>query len=672
MAEAHADRTASLLRLLDDLARNTSQDSAEALKQLLDATRSALGASRAEVRPPESRDESAGDELRTPLRHGSLTLGVLAIAPPHPAHVWSDTDRLFVAAVAERASLLLAESGLRDREAHIAAREQMEDALRASEESYRTIFQHAADAMWLHDLETGDFLEVNEAACEMYGYTVEETKALGVQGLSDGRPPFDFESAYAYMQRALAGEPQRFEWLGRHKDGSEVWGEVTLRRVNILGVDRLLATARDINDRKRAEQALLRSHEELENRVEQRTAELVRAKAEAERAREEAERANSAKSEFLSRMSHELRTPMNSILGFAQVLARGELRPEQERSVQHIVRAGKHLLRLINEVLEIARIEAGSHSLSIEPVPLGAVLHEAMSLVKPVAAQSEIELEGEPWDHGDAFVRADRQRLVQILLNLLSNGIKYNRPGGRVRVTCGRTSNDGEAPLWIRIEDTGRGIRAEYVDQLFTPFARLGAEQSDVEGTGLGLALSQRMAEAMSGSLTLERTGPGGSAFRLELAAARPPIDALRDVTPHAEQVVHTYEPATLLYIEDNLANLSLVETFLAFRPGWRVIPALQGGIGLELARESRPDLVLLDLHLPDINGEEVLKRLRADERTASIPVIIISADATRATLDRLRKAGADAYLTKPLDMDEFLDTVERYLTLAGEGERTR
>jgi CheY-like chemotaxis protein len=310
--------------------------------------------------------------------------------------------------------------------------------------------------------------------------------------------------------------------------------------------------------------------------------------------------------------------------------------------------------------------------MSIEPVPLGAVLHEAVNLVKPVAAQSGIEIEGEPWDHGDAFVRADRQRLVQILLNLLSNGIKYNRAGGRVRVTCGRTSNDDDSRLWVRVEDTGRGIRQEFVNQLFTPFARLGAEQSEVEGTGLGLALSQRMVEAMNGSLELESTGPGGSVFRLELVGARAPASALQDLMPHAQQVVHTYEPATLLYIEDNLANLSLVETFLAFRPGWRVIPALQGGIGLELARESRPDLVLLDLHLPDINGEEVLRRLRADERTASIPVIIISADATRATLDRLRRAGADAYLTKPLDMDDFLGTIERYLTLVREGEQTR
>jgi PAS domain S-box-containing protein len=680
----------------------------------------------------------------------------------------------------------------------ITERKQMEDALRASTESYRTLFQHAAAAMWVHDIGTGDFLEVNEAAVEMYGYEVDEMKAIGVAGLSDGRPPYTIDIARAYIERAAAGHPQRFEWLGRHKDGSEVWGEVTLRRVDLMGVDRILATARDITHRKRAEEALLRANEELERRVRERTAELAaandalrqseekfralienahditcivdeqgvmryqspslerilgwppdeligrnafdfihpedgprvagvigsvlsspgtsvrveyrfrhrdgtwrqleafgrtlsadsadhgivanirdvterrqaeaaleRARTEAERAREEAERANRAKSEFLSRMSHELRTPMNSILGFAQVLARGELRTDQERAVGHISKAGKHLLRLINEVLEIARIEAGRQSMSIEPVPVGAVLREAVGLIRPLASQNGTRIEFEPRLSDDTFVRADRQRLVQILLNLLSNGIKYNRAGGQVEITCVPQPAD-DANVVIRVADTGRGIAAEHVHQLFTPFARLGAERGEVEGTGLGLALSQRMAEAMGGSLSLESTSPEGSTFRLELRPARSPRSPAQPASPpSAEPIVHDYDPATLLYIEDNLANLSLVETFLEFRPGWRVVPALQGGLGLELARETRPDLILLDLHLPDMHGEDVLRRLRADPRTSRVPVVIISADATRSALERLRRAGAKAYLTKPLDMDEFLTTIELQLSEA-------
>ncbi|HET9986706.1 MAG TPA: hybrid sensor histidine kinase/response regulator, partial [Longimicrobiales bacterium] len=204
---------------------------------------------------------------------------------------------------------------------------------------------------------------------------------------------------------------------------------------------------------------------------------------------------------------------------------------------------------------------------------------------------------------------------------------------------------------------------ADRVEQLFTPFSRLGAEQSDVEGTGLGLALSQRLTEAMGGTLELERTGPEGSVFRLALDVAESPLGRLDEpAAPSGADGDVPHRPATLLYVEDNLANLSLVETILLSRPRWRTLPALQGRVGLELAREHAPDLILLDLHLPDIPGEEVLRRLRAEPRTAAIPVAIISADATRATADRLRAAGADAFLTKPLDIDEFLATLERFL----------
>jgi CheY-like chemotaxis protein len=227
-----------------------------------------------------------------------------------------------------------------------------------------------------------------------------------------------------------------------------------------------------------------------------------------------------------------------------------------------------------------------------------------------------------------------------------------------VRLVCGAVG----AGRWVvRVQDSGRGIPADRVDQLFTPFARLGAEQTEVEGTGLGLALSQRLSEAMGGTLTLESTGPAGSTFRVELARAADPVrtDEAPEPGPPTAAAPRT---ATLLYVEDNLANLALVETILLARPGWRTLPALQGQLGVELAREHQPDVVLLDLHLPDLTGDEVLRRLRADARTAAIPVVVVSADATAAALGRLRAAGADAYLTKPLDVDAFLATVERFL----------
>jgi CheY-like chemotaxis protein/anti-sigma regulatory factor (Ser/Thr protein kinase) len=296
------------------------------------------------------------------------------------------------------------------------------------------------------------------------------------------------------------------------------------------------------------------------------------------------------------------------------------------------------------------------------------VLTEAVGLVRPLAEQLRITVEDAPRAFAGEYVRADRQRLTQVLLNLLTNAIKYNRPGGRVRLDCVFVpGTGGETPrLAVRVEDTGRGIPADRAGQLFTPFARLGAEQTEIEGTGLGLALSQRLTEAMGGSLTLEGSGPEGSVFRLELRSADDPLERVEEARLAVSAAPAAHAPATLLYVEDNLANLSLVETILQSRPGWRTVPALQGQLGVELAREHRPDLVLLDLHLPDIPGEEVLRRLRADERTAGIPVVVISADATHAMVDRLRAAGADAYLTKPLDIDEFLAAVERFLPGGG------
>ncbi|MBC7843462.1 MAG: response regulator [Gemmatimonadaceae bacterium] len=255
-------------------------------------------------------------------------------------------------------------------------------------------------------------------------------------------------------------------------------------------------------------------------------------------------------------------------------------------------------------------------------------------------------------------MHADRQRFVQVLLNLLSNAIKYNKPGGTVRLQATRIVGGVCA---IQVIDSGRGVPANRIDELFTPFARLGAEQSDVEGTGLGLALSRRLCEAMGGTLTLDSSSTEGSAFQVTLASVDSPMRVF-DSGAHIPAIMAVPGDATLLYIEDNLANLSLVETILLSRPGWRVLPALQGQLGVELAREHRPDVILLDLHLPDMSGDEVLRRLRADARVRGVPVVIVSADATPSSVERLRILGADAYLTKPLDVDEFLRVVDRFV----------
>ena len=377
--------------------------------------------------------------------------------------------------------------------------------------------------------------------------------------------------------------------------------------------------------------------------------------AELDRARRDADRANQAKSEFISRMSHELRTPLNAILGFAQLLGLDELDGDQRESVDQIVRAGRHLVQLIDEVLDIARVEAGELRLSPEPVNVSELIAEAIALVAPLATHRSIKLVTIGTDT-EAHVRADRQRLKQILLNLLSNAIKYNREGGDVRVSV---DSDDSQRVAIAISDTGAGILPEKLSKLFAPFERLGAEHGNVDGTGLGLALSRRLAEAMGATLEVQSFAREGSTFSVKLQ--RVPVPELAEGNVEQLPVV-VLGDRTILYIEDNLSNLRLVERLLARHSKVTLLPAMQGSIGLELAREHQPDMVLLDLHLPDLPGDEVLLRLRAEPATRDTPVVVLSADASAGQIRRLRAAGATAYLTKPIDVHELLEVVERCL----------
>jgi PAS domain S-box-containing protein len=381
-------------------------------------------------------------------------------------------------------------------------------------------------------------------------------------------------------------------------------------------------------------------------------------------AAERAEQANQAKSEFLSRMSHELRTPLNAILGFAQLLEMDELTSEPAERVAHISRAGRHLLRLINEVLDISRVEAGQVEFSPEPIQLSDLLDEALSLVAGMREQSGIDIALDvPGDH---WALADRQHVKQILLNLLSNAIKYNRPGGSVSVTS--TVLDGR--LQTRVHNTGKGIPEARLAELFVPFNRLGAEGTGIEGSGLGLSLSQALAEAMGGSLSLEATSPEGTTFLLEVPTAEPRTRAaVRAAVGHAaeraDDADHRQRPVgdhTILYIEDNPANIDLVEGILGTQPNATLIASIQGSVGLDLARTRRPSLILLDLHLPDMSGEEILRRLKRDPATAAIPVVILTADAINAKPEHFTAMGARAFLTKPVDVSRLLEVIDTVL----------
>lgn len=375
------------------------------------------------------------------------------------------------------------------------------------------------------------------------------------------------------------------------------------------------------------------------------------------RARDAAERASVLKSEHLSRMSHELRTPMSAILGFADLLALNNPRPEQRRDIDAIIKAADHLLVLINQVLEIALIESGGGSLSMEPIDLAAVVNESVDLIGHRARAENVSIETQ-LHRDDAFILADGQRLRQVLVNLLSNAVKYNRASGRVTVTT--EVRDGRIRLEVR--DTGEGISSEALDRLFQPFERVGKENTAIEGTGLGLALSKALVEAMHGDIGV-RSEPGvGSTFWVELTGAEAVSVASSD-EDDATTALPRGDVRDILYVEDQLANVELATRILGQeRPTLTLIPMSKGANALAYLADHRPGMILLDLHLGDMNGDDILRHIRSDTRLSSIPVVMLSADASAAQIERLTSLGATEYLTKPFRVKTFLRVIDEGL----------
>jgi signal transduction histidine kinase/ActR/RegA family two-component response regulator len=424
------------------------------------------------------------------------------------------------------------------------------------------------------------------------------------------------------------------------------------------------AQAHEVEERRAAQQEVMRLNAELEQRVQERTAQLERSNRELSLASDAAESASRAKTEFLSNMSHELRTPLNAIIGFGQLLESDELAPTPERRHEfttHIVEAGRHLLDLINEILNLSQIEAGKLSLSLEPVQLDDVLEECGALTRVAAAQRRIRCAFTCSEK--LYVQADRTRLKQVLLNLLSNAIKYNRPDGAVIVDC-RAGDEG----WVRVsvQDTGAGLDAAQVRSLFQPFGRL-ARDREIEGHGIGLALSKRMVEVMGGQIGVASQPGEGSTFWIDLHRAQPPETTgfgssawgLLEAASAAEPAT---PPATVLCVDDNVANLSLLREALALRADCRVLTATDGRAGLEVARHYQPDVILMDNNMPVMSGLEVLQALRDDPATAAIPVIAVTANAMPGAAEVALEAGYFRYLVKPFDLVDLIDAVDEAL----------
>jgi PAS domain S-box-containing protein len=521
----------------------------------------------------------------------------------------------------------------------------LDQRLRDQQFYTRSLFEANIDAI-MTTSPSGIVTDVNKQMETLTGCTRDEL--IGAPFKNHFTDP---ERAEASIQLVLSERQiTNYELTVRSRDGEET--VVSFNATTFYDRERRLqgvfAAARDITERERLYQMLQEKNVELES------------------AKSIAEKANLAKSDFLSSMSHELRTPLNAILGFAQVIESGFPlpTPSQKRGLDQILKAGWYLLELINEILDLARIESGRLTLSREPVSLDHLILECQAMIEPQAQKRDLGIRF-PHFESPHFVLADRTRLKQVLINLLFNAVKYNKPGGTVVVDCTTVPPHS---IRISISDTGEGLPPEKLAQLFQPFNRLGKESGVEEGTGIGLVVAKQLVELMGGVIGVDSTVGAGTVFWVELSLCDPP--RLNHAAP--DSAAHVWSAAvggaaqrTLLYVEDNPANLQLVEELITRRPDLRLLSAADGNLGIELAREFIPDVILMDINLPGINGIEVMKILRADPATAYIPIVAISANAIPIDIRKGMEAGFFRYLTKPIVVSEFMDALSMALEFA-------
>jgi len=524
---------------------------------------------------------------------------------------------------------------------------------------FKSTLDETLDCVFMFTATSLNFFYVNQGAINQVGYEVAELLRMKP---FDIKPDYDEQQFREIIAPMLTGDKKTltFETVHQHKDGHLIPVEIFLQYIDLANEEpHFVALVRDITERKLVEQTLLRSNEELEDLVQQRTEEYLRAKL-------EAERASQAKTEFLSSMSHELRTPMNAIMGFSQIIAMNAKSEEVKSNAGEIYNAGQHLLDLINQILDLSIIESGNLELSIENIPLKKLLNDCFTLIRPLSKKRDIRIIDNTSNCDAIIIVADYTRFKQVIINLLSNAIKYNRDSGSVTINCDVVSANR---LRISITDTGFGLSKEQQNRLFMPFERIGREAGLIEGTGIGLVITKRLIEMMGGMIGIETSTNRGSTFFIEinltnsdieqqLISSTPSMSSIDTVTPSDE----LSSVKTILYIEDNPANLRVVEAVIENQDRYTLISAHNASTGLELAETHQPDIILMDINLPGIDGYEALKRLRLKENTRNIPVIAVSANAMERDIKRGITAGFEHYLTKPFDVIELINTLDKTL----------
>ena len=584
---------------------------------------------------PQPQDDRLQNLMGWPLRHGTRIVGVLALANRAAGY-----DEALLRSM--QVGLVIVAGLLATAELTQARQQSMDDlsqaagALRANQQQYRDMFEMAGVGL-ARVSPQGKLLDVNQRFADIVGRPRDMLPGLSVMDLTH---PEDIAADHALLEATVNGQRERYQMDKRYvrPDGETVW--VTLTAVLVRDANRkplhFVSAVEDISERLRYQEAMSSA--------------------------QAAERASKAKTEFLSRMSHELRTPLNAMLGFAQLLRvdpRSPLNDGQLQKVLHIERAGAHLLAMLTDVLDLSRIEAGSMPLALAPTEVASVMQEASALIQNQVKEAGLQLQL-TLPEGDLHAMVDPVRLRQILVNLLSNAIKYNRPQGRIMMSAMTVSGQ----VLISVSDTGRGMNDEQQTHLFEPFNRLGAERTSIEGTGIGLVIVKRLVELMQGQIEVSSTPDIGTQFRIRLMPAH--LDT-RGKNNHSDQLLRPRHSGfggldaldngrlTVLYAEDNPINVELVRQVLRMRPQWHLDIAHNGTQAIEMAMASPPDLLLLDMHLGDMNGTDVSDALSRHPQTANIPRVALSADVMPDQIREARQRGFAEYLSKPLEVPRLL-----------------